>query len=67
MKAKERALDLIEQIEAHNRAITAGLNRNHSRDDLLVITERLHKTLLELQDLVEVEDNPFQTSPGFLQ
>ena len=50
MKAKERALALIEQIEAHNRALTAGLNRNHSRDDLVVITERIHNTLSDLQE-----------------
>lgn len=67
MKAKERALALIEQIEAHNRALTAGLNRNHSRDDLVIITERIHNTVLELQDLVEVEDDPFQTGPGFFE
>ena len=67
MKAKERALALLEQLEAHNRAFTTGLNRNCSRDDLYTITERIHNTILELQDLVEVEDDPFQTSAGFLQ
>ena len=67
MKSKERVLALLELVESHNRAVTAGLNRNHTRDDLVKITEKIHNIILEIQDLTEVEDDPLQTSAGFLQ
>jgi hypothetical protein len=44
-----------------------GLNRRFPHDQLLKVTERIFATLDELQDLVEVEDDPFQTRTGFLQ
>lgn len=67
MKAKERAVVLIEMAENHTRALENGLNRRFPHEQLLKITERIFATLDELQDLVEVEDDPFQTRTGFLQ
>lgn len=67
MRSKNRILDLLQQIENHNRAMEAGLNRKYKHDDLLIITQRLQNVLDEVVDLIDVEDDDFQTRTGFLE
>jgi hypothetical protein len=66
MKAKERAMVLLEQLENHNRALEAGLNRQYPHEQLIILTKRIQNVNEELFDLVEVEDDLFQTRTGFL-
>ena len=66
MKAKERAMVLLEQLENHNRALEAGLNRQYPHNELIRLTDRIKNVVEELVDLVEVEDDSFQTRTGFL-
>jgi hypothetical protein len=67
MRAKNRILELLQQVENHNRAMEAGLNRKYPHDQLLIITERLQNVVDEINDLIDVEDDDFQMRTGFLE
>jgi hypothetical protein len=66
MRAKTRIIDFLQQLEAHNRALEAGLNRKYQHEDLLIITIRVQKIIDELNDLIDVEDDDFESRTGFL-
>ena len=50
MRAKTRIIDFLQQLEAHNRALEAGLNRKYQHEDLLIITIRVQKIIDELNN-----------------
>ena len=62
MRAKTRIIDFLQQLEAHNRALEAGLNRKYQHEDLLIITIRVQKIIDELNDLID----DFESRTGFL-
>jgi transcription initiation factor IIF auxiliary subunit len=66
MRAKTRIVDLLQQLEAHNRAMEAGLNRKYQHDHLLIITQRIQEVIDEVNDLIDVEDDDFESRTGFL-
>jgi hypothetical protein len=66
MRAKTRIIDLLQQLEAHNRALESGLNRQYRHGDLLIITTRVQKIIDEVNDLIDVEDDDFESRTGFL-
>jgi hypothetical protein len=66
MRAKTRIIDLLQQLEAHNRAMEAGLNRKYQYEHLLVITKRIQEVIDEVNDLIDVEDDDFESRTGFL-